>query len=156
MPGWELSRADYCQHSPHYPVHNPHNPHAPSPGLQRSRKHYSRPPQRVKPTLTHAILHEPRALLRPLEHRLLERLDAGPTTALVRGAQVLILRVVGSVGIGAVSGLLMFMQRLERCLGLECCSEQLLGFGGQLGGGIRYGRCRGLIGSGGRGSGAGR
>ncbi|KAI0263152.1 hypothetical protein BGY98DRAFT_1103946 [Russula aff. rugulosa BPL654] len=39
---------------------------------------------------------EPRACLRPLEHRLLERLDAGPTTALARASQVLIFRVAGS------------------------------------------------------------
>ena len=42
----------------------------------------------------------PRALLRPLEHRI-ARLDAGTTSALARAAQVLLLRVVGSLGVGA-------------------------------------------------------
>ena len=43
---------------------------------------------------------EPHACLRPLEHRLLEHLDAGPTTALARTSQVLIFRVAGSVCVG--------------------------------------------------------
>lgn len=43
---------------------------------------------------------DPRALLRPLERRL-ARLDVGTTAALARAAQVLVLRVVGSVGAAA-------------------------------------------------------
>jgi len=52
--------------------------------------------------LTHApsFAVVPRALLRPLEHRI-ARLDAGTTSALARAAQVLLLRVAGSLGVGA-------------------------------------------------------
>ena len=68
--------------------------------------------------LTHApsFALEPRAVLRPLEDRL-ARLDAGPTTALARAAQVLILRVSGSVGVGAASGVLVFMHHFGEVLG---------------------------------------
>ena len=48
----------------------------------------------------------PRALLAPLERRL-SRLDEGPTTALARSAQVLLLRVVGSIGACVGTGALM-------------------------------------------------
>lgn len=80
--------------------------------------------------LTHApsFTLEPRALLRPLEQRLLERLDAGPTTALARAAQVLILRVAGSVGVGAVSGVLMFMQQVGEVLGAGMLLGAAAGF----------------------------
>jgi hypothetical protein len=52
--------------------------------------------------LTHApsFAVVPRTLLRPLEHRI-ARLDAGTTSALARAAQVLLLRVAGSLGAGA-------------------------------------------------------
>jgi hypothetical protein len=80
--------------------------------------------------LTHApsFTLEPRALLRPLEQRLLERLDAGPTTALARAAQVLILRVAGSVGVGAVSGMMMFMQHVGEVLGAGMLLGAAAGF----------------------------
>jgi hypothetical protein len=80
--------------------------------------------------LTHApsFTLEPRALLRPLEHRLLERLDVGPTTALARAAQVLFLRVAGSVGVGAVSGVLMFMQQVGEVLGAGMLLGAAAGF----------------------------
>ena len=80
--------------------------------------------------LTHApsFTLEPPALLRPLEHRLLERLDAGPTTALARAAQVLILRVAGSVGVGAVSGVLMLMQQVGEVLGAGMLLGAAAGF----------------------------
>ncbi len=69
--------------------------------------------------LTHApsFALEPPALLRPLEHRLIDRLDAGPTTSLARAAQVLILRVGGCVGVVAASGALMFMHQVGEVLG---------------------------------------
>ncbi|KAI0256400.1 hypothetical protein BJV78DRAFT_1273232 [Lactifluus subvellereus] len=47
---------------------------------------------------------DPRAPLAPLERRLARLLDAGPTAALARGAQVLLLRVAGSVGAGVGTG----------------------------------------------------
>lgn len=80
--------------------------------------------------LTHApsFTLDPRALLRPLEHRLLERLDTGPTTALARAAQVLVLRVGGSVGVGAVSGVLMFMQQVGEVLGAGMLLGAAAGF----------------------------
>ncbi|KAF8499617.1 hypothetical protein F5888DRAFT_1802113 [Russula emetica] len=80
--------------------------------------------------LTHApsFTLEPRALLRPLEHRLLERLDMGTTTALARAAQVLILRIGGSVGVGAVSGVLMFMQQVGEVLGAGMLLGAAVGF----------------------------
>ena len=80
--------------------------------------------------LTHApsFTLEPRALLRPLEQRLLERLDAGPTTALAHAAQVLIFRVAGSVGVGAVSGVLMFMQQVGEVLGAGMLLGAAAGF----------------------------
>ena len=80
--------------------------------------------------LTHApsFTLEPRALLRPLEHRLLERLDTGPTTTLARAAQVLILRVGGSVGVGALSGALMFMQHVGDVLGAGMLLGATAGF----------------------------
>ena len=80
--------------------------------------------------LTHApsFALEPRALLRPLEHRLFERLDTGPTTALARAAQVLILRIGGSVGIGAVSGALIFMQQVGEVLGAGMLLGAAAGF----------------------------
>ena len=80
--------------------------------------------------LTHApsFTLEPRALLRPLEHRLLERLDAGPTAALARAAQVLILRIGGSVCVGAVSGVLMFMQQVGEVLGAGMLLGAAVGF----------------------------
>lgn len=80
--------------------------------------------------LTHApsFTLEPRALLRPLEHRLLERLDTGPTTALARAAQMLILRIGGSVGVGAVSGVLMFMQQVGEVLGAGMLLGAAAGF----------------------------
>ncbi|KAI0279483.1 hypothetical protein BGY98DRAFT_1185979 [Russula aff. rugulosa BPL654] len=79
-------------------------------------------------THTPSFTLEPRALLRPLEHRLLERLDVGPTTALARAAQVLILRVAGSVGVGAVSGVLMFMQQVGEGLGAGMLLGAAAGF----------------------------
>ena len=80
--------------------------------------------------LTHApsFTLEPRELLRPLEHRLLERLNAGPTTALARAAQVLILRIGGSVGVGAVSGVLIFMQQVGEVLGAGMLLGAAAGF----------------------------
>lgn len=80
--------------------------------------------------LTHApsFTLEPRALLRPLEHRLLERLDTGPTTALSRAAQLLILRIGGSVGVGAVSGALIFMQQVGEVLGAGMLLGAAAGF----------------------------
>jgi hypothetical protein len=80
--------------------------------------------------LTHApaFILEPRVLLRPLEHRLLERLDTGPTTALALAAQVLILRIGGSVGVGAVSGVLMFMQQVGEVIGAGMLLGAAAGF----------------------------
>ena len=80
--------------------------------------------------LTHApsFTLEPRAVLRPLEHRLLGRLDTGPTTALARAAQVLILRVGGSVGVSALSGALMFMQQVGEVLGAGMLLGAAVGF----------------------------
>ena len=79
--------------------------------------------------LTHApsFALEPRALLRPLEDRL-ARLDAGPTTALARAAQVLILRVAGSVGVGAASGVLVFMHQVGEVLGAGMLLGAAAGF----------------------------
>ena len=79
--------------------------------------------------LTHApsFALEPRALLRPLEHRL-ARLDAGPTAALARAAQVLILRVVGSVGVGAASGVLVFMHQIGEVVGAGMLLGAAVGF----------------------------
>jgi hypothetical protein len=79
--------------------------------------------------LTHApsFSLEPRALLRPLEHRL-ARLDAGPTTVLARAAQVLIVHVVGSVGVGAASGVLMFMHQVGEVLGAGMLLGAAAGF----------------------------
>ena len=45
----------------------------------------------------------PRVLLRPLESRI-ARLDAGTSSALARAAQVLLLRVAGSAGVGVMVG----------------------------------------------------
>jgi hypothetical protein len=80
--------------------------------------------------LTHAPSFplEPRALLRPLERRLLERLDTGPTTALAQAAQVLILRIGGSVGVSAVSGVLMFMEQVGEVLGAGMLLGAAAGF----------------------------
>ena len=80
--------------------------------------------------LTHApsFTLEPRALLRPFEHRLLERLDTGPTSALAHAAQVLILRIGGSVGVGAVSGALMFMQQVGEVIGAGMLLGAAAGF----------------------------
>ena len=58
----------------------------------------------------------PRALLRPLEHRI-ARLDAGTTSALARAAQVLLLRVAGSVGGGAVMGAAVLAQGVGEAAG---------------------------------------
>jgi hypothetical protein len=79
--------------------------------------------------LTHAPSFplDPRALLRPLEHRL-TRVDAGPTTALAHAAQVLILRVAGSVGVGAASGVLMFMHQVGEVLGAGMLLGAAAGF----------------------------
>jgi hypothetical protein len=79
--------------------------------------------------LTHApsFALEPRALLRPLEHRL-ARLDAGPTAALARAAQVLILRVAGSVGVGAASGVLVFMHQVGEVAGAGVLLGAAVGF----------------------------
>ena len=79
--------------------------------------------------LTHApsFALEPSALLRPLEDRL-TRLDAGPTMALARAAQVLILRVAGSVGIGAASGVLVFMHQVGEVLGAGMLLGAAAGF----------------------------
>ena len=80
--------------------------------------------------LTHApsFTLESRTLLRPLEHRLLERLNMGPTTALSRAAQVLILRIGGSVGVGALSGALIFMQQVGEVLGAGMLLGAAAGF----------------------------
>ncbi len=80
--------------------------------------------------LTHApsFALEPRALLQPLEHRLLDRLDAGPTTSLAHAAQLLILRVAGSVGVGAVSGVLIFMQQVGEVPGAGMLLGAAAGF----------------------------
>jgi hypothetical protein len=59
---------------------------------------------------------EPRALLAPLERRL-ARLDKGPTTMLAHGAQVLLLRVVGSVGAGVGTGALMLTHGVGEAAG---------------------------------------
>jgi hypothetical protein len=59
---------------------------------------------------------EPRALLAPLERRL-ARLDSGPTTALARSAQVLLLRVVASVGAGVGTGALMLTHGVGEAAG---------------------------------------
>ena len=79
--------------------------------------------------LTHApsFALEPRALLRPLEHRL-ARLDAGPTAAVARAAQVLILRVAGSVGVGAASGVLVFMHQVGEVVGAGMLLGAAVGF----------------------------
>jgi len=68
--------------------------------------------------LTHApsFAVEPRALLRPLEHRL-ARLDAGPTAALARAAQALLLRVAGSAGAGAAMGTVMLSHGVGEAAG---------------------------------------
>ncbi|KAH9963836.1 hypothetical protein BC827DRAFT_1375221 [Russula dissimulans] len=68
--------------------------------------------------LTHApsFAVDPRALLRPLEHRL-ARLDAGPTAALARAAQVLLLRVAGSVGAGAATGAMLLSHGVGEAAG---------------------------------------
>jgi hypothetical protein len=58
----------------------------------------------------------PRALLRPLERRI-ARLDAGTTSALARAAQVLLLRVAGSVGGGAVMGAAVLAQGIGEAAG---------------------------------------
>jgi hypothetical protein len=72
--------------------------------------------------LTHApsFAVVPRALLRPLERRI-ARLDAGTTGALARAAQVLLLRVAGSLGGGAgaaVMGAGVFAQGVGEAAGV--------------------------------------
>ncbi|KAF8260964.1 hypothetical protein EI94DRAFT_1810985 [Lactarius quietus] len=59
---------------------------------------------------------EPRALLAPLERRI-ARLDAGTTAALARGAQVLLLRVFGSIGAGVGAGALVLSHGLGEAVG---------------------------------------
>ncbi|KAH9062455.1 hypothetical protein EDB87DRAFT_304621 [Lactarius vividus] len=59
---------------------------------------------------------EPRALLAPLERRL-ARLDAGPTAALARAAQVLLLRAAGSIGAGVGAGVLVLAHGVGEATG---------------------------------------
>jgi len=59
---------------------------------------------------------EPRALLAPLERRI-ARLDAGPTALLARAAQVLLLRVAGSVGAGVGAGALVLAHGVGEAAG---------------------------------------
>jgi hypothetical protein len=59
---------------------------------------------------------EPRALLVPLERRL-ARLDKGSTTVLAHGAQVLLLRVAGSLGAGVGTGALMLTHGAGEAVG---------------------------------------
>lgn len=77
-----------------------------------SRTATALPPALRSPVLENALrqlVHAPsfavapRVLLRPLESRI-ARLDAGTTSALARAAQILLLRVAGSVGVGAAVG----------------------------------------------------
>ena len=63
-----------------------------------------------------AFVVEPRALLAPLERRL-ARLGAGPTALLARAAQVLLLRVAGSIGAGAGAGALVLAHGLGEAAG---------------------------------------
>ncbi|KAI0248439.1 hypothetical protein BJV78DRAFT_1235886 [Lactifluus subvellereus] len=57
----------------------------------------------LQPTHAPFFAVDPHALLAPFECRL-ARLDVGPTMALARGVQVLLLCVAGSVGIGKEVG----------------------------------------------------
>ena len=59
---------------------------------------------------------EPRTLLAPLERRL-ARLSAGTTGLLARAAQVLILRVAGSIGVGVGAGALVLAHGLGEAAG---------------------------------------
>ena len=59
---------------------------------------------------------EPRALLAPLERRI-ARLGAGPTALLARAAQVLLLRVAGSIGAGVGAGALVLAHGLGEAAG---------------------------------------
>ncbi|KAI9442631.1 hypothetical protein H4582DRAFT_1929692 [Lactarius indigo] len=59
---------------------------------------------------------EPRALFAPLDRRL-ARLDAGPTTVLARAAQVLLLRVAGSIGTGVGAGALLLAHGVGEATG---------------------------------------
>ncbi|KAH9046088.1 hypothetical protein EDB84DRAFT_742205 [Lactarius hengduanensis] len=59
---------------------------------------------------------EPRALLAPLERRF-ARLDAGPTAALARAAQVLLLRAAGSTGAGVGAGALVLAHGVGEATG---------------------------------------
>lgn len=59
---------------------------------------------------------DPRALLAPLKRRI-ARLDAGPTATLARGAQVLLLRVAGSVSAGVGAGALVLAHGAGEAVG---------------------------------------
>ncbi|KAI9455427.1 hypothetical protein BJY52DRAFT_1121925 [Lactarius psammicola] len=59
---------------------------------------------------------EPSALLTPLERRL-ARLDAGPTALLARAAQVLVLRIAGSIGAGVGAGALVLAHGVGEATG---------------------------------------
>ncbi|KAI0295845.1 hypothetical protein B0F90DRAFT_1669978 [Multifurca ochricompacta] len=99
---------------------NPRSPLEPSPlrqSLTPENTTLHRTAQHTE-QLAHApsFVIEPRVLLAPL-HRRLARLDEGSTTALARAAQIFLVRVVGSVGAGIGTGVLVLTHGMGEAAG---------------------------------------